>query len=108
MQGKRWSRNYILLNILIIIAGITLNMPLPGFKYIFLLSAILLSGIGSIHILKEKVLFLFIKNNWSYILFCTLSFLIIAIKRIIMLGNGQDISIITGFGEVVLAAFGLI
>lgn len=108
MQGKRWSRNYILLNILIIIAGISLNMPLPGFKYIFLLSAILLSGIGSIHILKEKVLFLFIKNNWSYILFCTLSFLIIAIKRIIMLGNGQDISIITGFGEVVLAAFGLI
>lgn len=108
--GKRMGTiGNVLLGIFIMCTGITANIPLPYFKYLFLVLSILLIVCAGIFLLIKKELLMFVKTNKIFVLFGLYLFFLVTIKHIIIYFDSEtSLSLVTGYGEVVYVLFGLL
>lgn len=94
------------LNIIAICSGITVNIPLPTFKYLFLITAFIAISYSIAFIFCNKTGYIN-RGNFLYLSIGIYLFLLITGKRILSLAFvTENISIITGFGEVIYVLFG--
>lgn len=105
-EGNRWKD--IAISFLVVTAGVTINLPVPYFKYVFLLFAFLLSIISLMELWSQKSLSDFVKSNFIFVLLSVYVFLLVGIKKLIQISNGELDSAISGFGEPMYILFALL
>lgn len=94
---------------LVIVAGITANLPLPYCKYTFLAVIMILLAYTAFMMIKQKKILPFLKQNKTLFLFGIYISIVVTIKHIVAFFDAESqLSLITGYGEVLYALFGII
>lgn len=94
---------------LVVVAGITANLPLPYCKYSFLAVIMILLAYTAFIMIKQKKVMSFLKQNKFLFLFGIYIAVVVTIKHIVAYFDAEShLSLITGYGEVLYALFGII
>lgn len=99
---------YMFISIIVVVAGVTANIPIPYFKYPYLFLVMLLIILAIIYLFINKKIPTFIKENWLFLSFGIYLCCIVTSKHILMfLEKNSEMSLLTGYGEVLYILFGL-